>query len=69
MAGSKRSAQSAVKRLLHELSTYREEGNAALLQLGPSGEDELMRWSAVMVGPSGSAYEGELRFGRSCLCV
>jgi len=60
MSGVKRpGAQSAAKRLLHELATYREEGNPALLELGPTSEHELTRWSAVMKGPAGSAYEGE----------
>lgn len=60
MSSAKRPGpQSAAKRLLHELATFREEGNPALLELGPASEHELTRWSAVMKGPTGSAYEGE----------
>lgn len=58
MASSK-GHQSASKRLLHELQSYADDPNPALLQLGPDSDDELLQWSAVMKGVSQSAYEGK----------
>lgn len=55
MAGK---AQTTTKRLLHELRSYEQEPSEALLHLGPVNDDELMHWSAVMKGVSGTAYEG-----------
>lgn len=55
---SGKSHQSTPKRLLHELQSYADEPNPALLHLGPDSDDELLQWSAVMKGVPGSAYEG-----------
>jgi len=56
MASSK--SQSTTKRLLSELKDYHSDPNDALLQLGPVSDDELMHWSAVMKGLTGTPYEG-----------
>lgn len=53
-----KSTQSVTKRLLHELHSYEEDPNPALLRLGPVNDGELLRWEAVMKGEKGSAYEG-----------
>jgi len=55
---SRKAYQSASKRLIHELQSYADESNPALLHLGPDNDNELMQWSAVMKGVAGSAYEG-----------
>lgn len=51
--------QSPAKRLLHELQTYHQDSNEALLHLGPVSDDELMHWTAIMKGVPGTAYEGK----------
>ncbi len=55
---SSQSTQSATKRLLHELHSYEDDPNPALLRLGPVSDGELFQWEAVMKGVKGSAYEG-----------
>lgn len=55
MAGK---GQTAAKRLIQELRSYEREPNDALSHLGPVSDDELMHWTAIMKGPSGTAYEG-----------
>ena len=59
MAGK---GQTTIKRLLHELQSYEQEPSDALLRLGPVHDDELLRWSAVMKGVHGTAYEGSSFF-------
>jgi peroxin-4 len=51
--------KSTTKRLIQELKDYQRDPNEALLHLGPTNDDELMEWSAVMKGVDGTAYEGE----------
>jgi peroxin-4 len=57
MASSSRT-QSPIKRLLNELQTYNTDPNDALEHLGPVSDEELMHWTAIMVGVPGTAYEG-----------
>lgn len=56
MAGK---AQTTTKRLLHELRSYEQDPSEALLHLGPVDDDELLHWTAVMKGVTGTAYEGQ----------
>lgn len=50
--------QPAAKRLLKELKTYQNDPNEALLHLGPTSDDDLYHWTAIMKGVAGTAYEG-----------
>jgi ubiquitin-protein ligase len=56
MAGASRNS-SPIKRLMSEIQTYQNDPNEALLELGPK-DDDVMHWTAVMKGLSGTAYEG-----------
>ncbi|KAJ1552400.1 hypothetical protein HK096_000332, partial [Nowakowskiella sp. JEL0078] len=50
------------RRLLRELHTIQSETSASsalsILRLTPVSDDNLSLWSAVIVGPKGSPYEG-----------
>lgn len=52
-------AQTSTRRILNELQNYEREPSEALLHLAPVNDDDLMHWTAVMKGVSGTAYEGE----------
>ena len=51
-------SKQVTKRLLHELRSYEKEPSDALLQLGPVSDDQLTQWTAILKGPSGTAYSG-----------
>ena len=55
-AAATRSSSSATKRLLHEISEYREHPNPCLLHLGPTSDGDLLHWEAVLKGAPHSAY-------------
>jgi peroxin-4 len=57
-SGTKSSARSTTKRLIQELQNYHQDPNPVLLHLGPVSDDELMKWTAVLEGVEGTAYEG-----------
>jgi hypothetical protein len=57
-SGTKSSARSNTKRLIQELQDYHKDPNPALLHLGPVSDDELTKWTAVLKGVEGTAYEG-----------
>lgn len=55
------SSRSATKRLLKELATWEKEAPAetGIERLGPVGEDELLKWEAVINGRGiGNGYDG-----------
>jgi len=52
-------SQTSTKRLLKELSNHEREPSDALLHLSPISDDDLTRWTAVMKGVPGTAYEGK----------
>lgn len=56
---TKSSARTATKRLMQELADYNSDPNPALLHLGPVDGD-LFKWTAVLKGVEGTAYEGML---------
>ncbi|KAL3433842.1 ubiquitin-conjugating enzyme/RWD-like protein [Aspergillus tetrazonus] len=47
-------------RLLRELKEYTASPNEALLHLGPTNEDDLFHWEAVLKGVKGTPYEDGL---------
>ncbi|KAL4991897.1 ubiquitin-conjugating enzyme/RWD-like protein [Aspergillus falconensis] len=47
-------------RLLRELKEYTTSPNEALLHLGPTNEDDLFHWEAVLKGVKGTPYEDGL---------
>lgn len=53
-------SKQVTKRLLHELRSYEKDPSDALLQLGPVNDEELTRWTAVLKGVSGTAYQSML---------
>ncbi|KAF2456961.1 ubiquitin-conjugating enzyme/RWD-like protein, partial [Lineolata rhizophorae] len=57
--GPSRSASPA-KRLLTEIQQYQQEPSEAVVHLAPVADDDLMHWTAVLKGPSRTAYEGGL---------
>jgi ubiquitin-protein ligase len=52
-------SSATVSRLLRELKEYANNPNEALLHLGPTREDDLLHWEAVLKGVKGTPYEGE----------
>ncbi|KAF2088030.1 ubiquitin-conjugating enzyme [Saccharata proteae CBS 121410] len=60
MSTSSSRTQGPTRRLITELRSYALEPNDALLHLGPASDDELMKWTAVMKGVPGTAYEDGL---------
>ena len=44
-------ATSPLKRLTHEISDLRSNPNEAVLHLGPSSDEDLFHWEAVLKGP------------------
>jgi peroxin-4 len=48
----------ASKRLIKELADYQNNPNPHLGRLGPVDDDDLMHWTAELLGPPGSPYEG-----------
>ncbi|KAK6007738.1 hypothetical protein QM012_004552 [Aureobasidium pullulans] len=53
-------SKQVTKRLLHELRSYEKDPSDALLHLGPINDEELTRWTAVLKGVSGTAYQNGL---------
>ncbi|PLN85285.1 putative ubiquitin conjugating enzyme [Aspergillus taichungensis] len=51
---------STTQRLLRELKDYTNNPNSALLHLGPTNDDDLLHWEAVLKGVPGTPYEGGL---------
>lgn len=49
----------ASRRLLKELAAYQADPNPALQLLEPENEEDLFAWTAIMKGPTESAYQGE----------
>lgn len=49
---------STTQRLLRELKDYTNNPNSALLHLGPTNDDDLLHWEAVLKGVPGTPYEG-----------
>ena len=62
MTSKRNEGQSAPKRLLHELRSYQEEPNPALVLLRPARDDDLFVWDAVLRGVPETAYEGVCRY-------
>jgi len=60
MAPPKSASTSATQRLLRELTEYTKSPNDALLRLGPTSDDDLLHWEAVLKGVRGTPYEGGL---------
>lgn len=58
MATASTSAQPVARRLLKELSSYRNDPNPHLALLEPVSEDDLLHWTAVLRGNTGTPYEG-----------
>lgn len=54
------SSTTAIKRLLHEISSHEQNPNPSLLHLGPVSDANLLRWEAVLRGPRHSPYAGGL---------
>ncbi|RDW74423.1 putative ubiquitin conjugating enzyme (UbcJ) [Aspergillus mulundensis] len=48
---------STTQRLLRELKEYTTSPNEALLHLGPTSDDDLFHWEAVLKGVKGTPYE------------
>ncbi|KAJ9603077.1 hypothetical protein H2200_012372 [Cladophialophora chaetospira] len=59
---SKSSSGNALKRLTHELQDLQNNPNDAVLHLGPSNDEDLFQWEAVLKGPrdTSSPYFGGL---------
>jgi len=58
MASSSAYAMNASKRLLKEIKEYAKSPNPVLAALGPIDDDDLLHWSAVLLGSPGTIYEG-----------
>lgn len=54
----------ASKRLIKELQQSQSEHSPALSQVGLVDEGDLFHWNAVLRGPEGTAYEGEMETNR-----
>jgi len=58
MASSSASnSMNASKRLLKEIKDYEKSPNPVLASLGPIDDDDLLHWSAVLLGSAGTIYE------------
>ncbi|KAJ2786256.1 E2 ubiquitin-protein ligase peroxin 4 [Coemansia interrupta] len=49
---------SVTRRLLRELQETRKGLNDELVSLAPAGDDDILRWRAVLRGPSDTPYRG-----------
>lgn len=59
---SSKSSNSALKRLTHEIQDLSNSPNSSVLHLGPSSDEDLFYWEAVLKGPRdpASPYYGGL---------
>jgi peroxin-4 len=48
----------ASKRLIKELAEHQNDPNPHLGRLGPVDDDDLMHWTAELLGPRDTPYEG-----------
>lgn len=52
------SSRAAASRLNKELIEYNRAPNPSLSHLGPISDDNLLHWTATLLGPRDSPYEG-----------